>query len=97
MNPREKRDPRHEFIGRDGNPVDYIGRVKSKKENYCFIYVPDFNREIFAHSSSFNNSDWDSISAISELVFNLAFTFSGPVGVNCRMSEVSTNAQIINT
>ena len=97
MNPREKRDPRHEFIGRDGNPVDYIGRVKLKKENYCFISAPNFSQEIFAHSSSFKNSDWDSISAISELVFNLSFTFSGPVGGNCRMSEVSTNAQIINT
>ena len=87
MNPHEKRVPKQVFTGKDGNPVDYIGRVKLKKENYCFISAPNFSQEIFAHSSSFKNSDWDSISAISELVFNLSFTFDGPVGVNCRMSD----------
>ncbi len=86
INPNEKRKPKQVSIGKDGNPVDYIGRVKSKKENYCFISAPKFSQEIFAHGSSFINSDWDSISEVSELVFNLAFTFSGPVGVNCRKS-----------
>ena len=87
INPSEKRKPRQMVTDKNGDPVDYAGSIKSKKENYCFISVPKFSQGIFAHSSSFKNSEWDSVGAVSELVFNLAFTFSGPVGINCRMSK----------
>ena len=85
MNPGDKHEPKAIYLNQNGDPVKFNGNIKAKKENYCFIAAPKLRQEIFAHSSSFQNSNWENASINSELEFNLAFTFNGPVGVNCML------------
>ena len=63
-----------------GNPKVYQGTVRIKMESHCFVTCTNLAGDVFMHSSSFRESDWKTVTNISEIRFKLAFTLRGPEG-----------------
>ena len=72
---------RHE----DGTPKRFRGTVRRKSESYCFAACSELRDSVFMHPRSFVRGQWTNLTAISELEFDLVFSFRGPVGDNVRI------------
>ena len=68
-----------------GKPKRYRGHVRNKRESYCFVSSPELSDDVFMHPRAFQEGCWGSVTGISQIEFELAFSFRGAVGVNCAL------------
>lgn len=80
--PGTKQQTRGRVRSDDGNPKRFRGIVRKKMESYCFAACPELRDNVFMHPGSFFEGQWETVTGISELEFELAFSFRGPVGDN---------------
>ena len=80
--PSTKQAARGRVQDRNGKPRRFKGLVRTKMESYCFVACPELRENVFMHPGSFVAGHWEVVSGISELEFELAFTFRGPIGRN---------------
>ena len=80
-----KQEVRGRVKDEQGRPKRYRGHVRHKREGYCFVSSPDLHDDVFLHSGSFQERTWETVTGISQLEFELAFSFRGPVGVNASV------------
>ena len=85
ISPKEKQKTRGKVRNKAGKIVVYQGTVREKLENCCFVSATDLQGDVFMHSGSFEESQWDSVTIGSEVEFELAFTMRGPTGVSGRI------------
>ena len=82
ISPGTKQQVRGKVRQEDGKPKHYRGHVRHKSESYCFVSSPELPDDVFMHPGSLHDNDWDSVTGISQIDFELAFSFRGAVGVN---------------
>ena len=82
VSPDTKQRTRGRVQCEDGAPKRFRGTVRRKSESYCFAACSELRDSVFMHPRSFVKGQWANVTAISELEFELVFSFRGPVGDN---------------
>lgn len=67
-----------------GERVLLSGWVKTMHENFCFLYVPDYRVDVFAHSRDTDDEEWSALSSSKQVNFELGFTLRGPVALRVQ-------------
>ena len=80
--PGTKQQVRGRVRNEGGSPRRFRGIVRRKMESYCFVACSDLRDNVFMHPRSFIDEQWKTVTGISELEFELVFSFRGPVGDN---------------
>ena len=81
ISPKAKQKLRGKVRDQNGKNMIFMGTVKIKHENYCFVTVQGIQGNIFMHSNSFADSQWESVTTRSDIEFELAFTYQGSRGI----------------
>ena len=63
-----------------GKPKVFHGSIRAKLDGYCFARCAELAGDVFLHPSSFPEGQWETVTSISEIKFQLAFSLRGPVG-----------------
>ena len=82
VSPGTKQKTRGKVRNEDGTPKRFRGTVRKMMESYCFAACPELRDNVFIHPSSFIEGQWEAVTGISELEFELMFSFRGPIGSN---------------
>ena len=80
--PEIKQRPRGKVKADDGAPKRFRGNIRNKRESYCFASSPEFADDVFMYPGAFREGQWERVTGISEVEFELAFSFRGAVGQN---------------
>lgn len=67
-----------------GERVLLSGWVKTMHENFCFLYVPDYRVDVFAHSKDTDDEEWSALCSSKQVTFELGFTLRGPVALRVQ-------------
>jgi tetratricopeptide (TPR) repeat protein len=83
-----KRRPRGK-IQKDGSPTVFHGAINSIEASYAFLTRDHVNDDIFVYRFNEDASLWDRLSRGTRVVFEIAFTYRGPIALNLRREEQS--------
>ena len=83
-----KRTPRGKIL-KDDTPVVFHGTISSIEASYAFLTRDHVNDDIFVYRFNEDPSLWDHLSRGTRVVFEIAFTYRGPIAVNLNREEQS--------
>lgn len=83
--PGMKQQGRGKVRAPGGKARKFRGSIRAKLDSYCFAACAELQGEVFMHPGSFQDGQWDILTGISEIEFELAFTLRGALGQEGRV------------
>ena len=85
--PSMKQQARGKVREPSGRPKVFRGSVRAKMDSYCFANCAELQDSVFMHPGSFQDDQWEILTSISEIEFELAFNLRGPLGVEAQVLQ----------
>lgn len=63
-----------------GNKKRFTGTIKTIREGFCFVRVPELNNEVYIHHSDIDGRTLDELSVGERVSLLIMFSFRGPCG-----------------
>jgi cold shock CspA family protein len=67
-----------------GKAIVFYGSIVKKEVQYAFIRRDGFGDDLFVHKNNITEN-WDEYKVGRRMLFNLAFSYKGPLAINTKL------------